>query len=182
MQLWYWNLFKKWNICHHFCNYSPGISKCLSFTSLRKNLHMQKPDMISNNSRNYNNLWWFFFRHVPAKVVQYLIFIPILSSASTGMHEFQLSGIYNSDKAFATEWSYHWHLSWERFLQNWDFFYFVEDSMKKIMSVSKKLTWQFPPSQHKLVILFTQGKFVFTENNTVSITNPITSYTATAAR
>lgn len=43
----------------------------------------------------------FFFRHVPAKVIQYLIFIPTLSSASTGMNEFQLSENYNSDKAFA---------------------------------------------------------------------------------
>lgn len=51
---------------------------------LSQNLNMQKPDMISNNSHNYNNFDDFFFRHVAAEVVQYLIFIPILSSASTG--------------------------------------------------------------------------------------------------
>lgn len=57
-----------------------------------------------------------FFRHVPAEVIQYLIFIPILSSAPTGMHEFQLSGNYNSDKASGSEETQPWHLSLERFL------------------------------------------------------------------
>lgn len=63
-----------------------------------------------------------FSRHVPAEVIQYLIFIPILSSASTGMHEFQLSGNYNSDKASGTEETQPWHLGLERFLLNQDFF------------------------------------------------------------
>lgn len=85
---------------------------------------MQKPDMISNNSHNYNNLWWFFFSHVPAEVIQYLIFIPILSSASTGMQEFQLSVNYNSDKASGTEEPQSWHLTLEGFLQNQDYFFF----------------------------------------------------------
>lgn len=56
-----------------------------------------------------------FFRHVAAEVVQYLIFIPILSSASIGTHEFQLSGNYNSAKASGSEETQPWHLNLERF-------------------------------------------------------------------
>lgn len=63
-----------------------------------------------------------FFRHVPAEVIQYLIFIPILSSAFTGMHKFELSGNYDSDKASGTEETQLWHLSLEGFLQNQDCF------------------------------------------------------------
>lgn len=57
-----------------------------------------------------------FFRHVLAQVIQYLIFILILSSASIGMHEFQLSVNYNSDKALGTEEPQPWHLTLEGFL------------------------------------------------------------------
>jgi len=64
-----------------------------------------------------------FVRHVQAEIIWYLIFILILSSASTGMHEFQLSGNYNSDKASGTEEDQSWHLSLQRFLQNQDYFF-----------------------------------------------------------
>lgn len=80
----------------------------------------------------------FFFRHVAAEVVQYLIFIPILSSASIGTHELQLSGNYNSAKASGTEATQPWHLNLEKFPIEVLFFYFMDDIRKIFMNDSKK--------------------------------------------